>query len=181
MNIKRNNTSSRKLITLMITGVFLLALGAYTAYAYKVGPFAYLQEKEKEDAASRSDATNPQQKANLPSVEEEAKTGANKTTDEIPVADSGTLQITALEQRDTNIIYAASLQNATTQGTCSALFEHTAGAARPVTRVTTPTADGCPETTISQVEFVARGTWKLTLRYFVNDTQLVATKTFEVN
>ena len=180
-NLQTKKRLNKTSLLALGAAILLLAGATYAAYTYKVWPFIGNQsEEEKAVVASESDLTNPRQKANLPSVENEVKTGANKTTEEIPVANSGTLDITTLEQRDMDIVYAASLQNAAPSGTCSALFEHSAGAARPVTRVTKPTADGCPETAVPEVEFVARGDWKLTLRYFVNDTQLVATKTFEV-
>lgn len=179
--IKTNKPPKIALFITLGAIVIVFAGGAYAAYAYKLWPFADRQsEIEKQEAANANDETNPQQKKNLPSAEELKVTGGDKTTDQIPVAPAGSLEITSLEQRNDDIIFSALLANTTTPGTCSALFEHTDGAARPVTRTVQSTADGCPETAIPQAEFAALGNWKLTLRYYVNDTQLIATKTFEV-
>lgn len=182
MHAIKTDTRSKKITLVMLVGLLIiLAAGAYLAYSYSAWPFNDRQsETSKQEAANSSDETNPQQKQNLPSSDELAKAGANKTTDQIPVAATGALNITTLTQRNDDIVYSASLQNVDTSGTCSALFEHADGAARPVTRTTSSTGTGCPETAIPQAEFVARGTWHLTLRYYVNDTQLVATKSIEV-
>lgn len=176
MNINKKSNYFKKSVGALASLILLMSAGAYTAYIYKVGPFTSLRQ----EASNHSDATNPRQKENLPSVEEAAKTGANQTTDQIPAAHTGTLTITTLAQRDDSIIYSASLENIDTTGTCSALFEHADGAARPVTHTTFSTDFGCSEATVSRAEFTARGTWNLTLRYYINNTQLVSTKSIEV-
>ena len=179
--IKTNKPPKTALFITLGIIVIILAGGVYAAYAYNLWPFADRQsDMEKQEAANANDETNPQQKKDLPSSEELKASGGDKTTDQIPVAAAGSLEITSLEQRNDDIIFSASLANTTTPGTCSALFEHSDSAARPVTRTVQSTADGCPETAIPQAEFAALGNWKLTLRYYVNDTQLIATKTFEV-
>lgn len=180
MKIKQTNKSSRKVIVILISGAILLTSGIYAAYIYKLGPFAHLQQSAIEEVANKSDATNPQQKKDLPSSDQLKSTGGDKTTDEIPVAEAGSIDITTLEQRDGSVIFSASLANVSTPGTCSALFENADGAARPVTRTAASSSNSCAETIIPQDEFVALGTWKLTLRYYANNTQLVATKTIEV-
>ena len=182
MHTIKTNKSPKKTALIVIGALFIiLAVATYAAYTYEIWPFADRQSDiEKQEAANATDETNPQQKKNLPSSEELKASGGDKTTDQIPVATAGSLEITSLEQRNDDIVYSASLANTTTPGTCSALFEHADGAARPVTRTTQSTTDGCPETAIPQAEFAALGNWKLTLRYYVNDTQLIATKTFEV-
>lgn len=179
--IKTNKRTSKATLIILGAVIALLAGATYVAYASNVWPFAdHQSQTEEQEAANSSDETNPQQKKNLPSLKEMEVAGGDKTTDEVPVAQAGSLNITNLEQRNDTIIFAASLANITTPGTCSALFEHTDGAARPVTRTVQSTADGCPETAVPQADFTALGNWKLTLRYYVNDTQLVATKTLEV-
>jgi cytoskeletal protein RodZ len=182
MHIIKTNNKSRK-ITLLVAGVVvLLAAGTYAAYATYTWPFDTRQEvsNTSEEATNNSDSTNPGQKKDTPSTETQTDVDDNKTTDQVPVAETGALTITSLKQENGNITYAASLQNVDTPGTCSALFEHSDGAARPVTRTGASTSDGCPEMSIPEVEFNALGTWKLTLRYYVNDTQLVATKSVEI-
>lgn len=182
MNIRKTTPRSKKAaaITVALLLVALLAAGTY-AYAYQIGPFAYLKQQATEDAANSSDATNPRQKVDTPSQEATKGTGADKTTDQIPVAPQGEIAITNLTQQDGNVTYTASLSGVDLTGTCSALFEHADGAARPITQTTQANETGCPETSIPEMNFSARGTWTLTLRYFVNDTQLLTTKTFEVN
>lgn len=182
MHIIKANNKSKK-ITLLVAGiVVLLAAGAYAAYATHTWPFHSSQEASNtsEEATNNSDSTNPQQKQDIPSSETQTDVDDSKTTDQVPVAETGALTITSLRQENGNITYAASLQNVDTPGTCSALFEHSDGAARPVTRTGASTPEGCPETSIPEVEFNALGTWKLTLRYYINDTQLVATKSVEI-
>lgn len=163
----------------LLTLALLLATGI--SYTYRLWPFnTHQTEAEVQEAANASDATNPQQKKNIPSQKEIEASGGDKTTDEIPVAATGSLEITTLEQRNDTVVYAGAIQNIATNGICSALFEHANSAARPVTHTSSATNGTCPEVSISQVEFGARGEWKLTLRYYVDDEQLVTTKIFEV-
>lgn len=181
MNITKTNNKSKK-IALALIGLLLLIIAiGYTAYSSNLWPFSsFHTEAEMQEAANNSDQTNPQQKKEIPSSETLKSAGVDKTTDEVPVATNGQLDITTLSQQNDHVTYAATLINAKTPGMCSALFEHTSGAARPVTRTNPSTEKGCPETSIPQTEFIARGPWKLTLRYYVDNTQLIATKSFEV-
>ena len=161
----------------------LIIAAAFIAYSYDIWPFNDSGSSDKtaqHEAGNASDVTNPQQKKNLPSQEELKASGGDKTTDEIPIATTGSLEITALEQRSDTMVYAGVFHNTAAGGTCSALFEHSNGAARPVTHTGPASDNTCPETSVSMLEFGARGEWKLTLRYYVDDKQLVTTKTVEV-
>jgi hypothetical protein len=180
MNIRNKKSHLSQKIAWMCAALAVLGVGTYLVYSLHIWPFNDTPHQSIQDAANSSDATNPQQKQNIPSTESLKGNGVDKTTNEIPAATGGTLEITKLSQQNGLISYAADLSGIQIPGTCSALFENVNKAARPVTRVTKSTTTGCPETSIPETEFVALGRWTLTLRYYVNDSQLVATKTIEV-
>lgn len=180
MNIRNKKSQLPQKIAWLCAVLAIIGVGTYVVYSLHIWPFSTTPRQSIQDAANSSDATNPQQKQNTPSTESLKGTGVDKTTNEIPTATGGSLEITKLNQQNGQVSYAASISGVQTPGTCSALFENVNKAARPVTRVTNSTATSCPDTSIPETEFVALGSWTLTLRYYVNDSQLVATKTIEV-
>lgn len=102
----------------------------------------------------------------------------SKNTAEIPVSKDTTLEITKLEQNTQGVTYAASITNPGATGTCSAVFTNTG--AKPVTQVNAVTGVTCGPYVVPSASFDMIGSWLLTLRYYNDSTQAVATQTIEV-
>lgn len=161
---------------------FIILLAAfsvltYVSYHYQIGPFkrdAQITEEELE-RQNKSDVTNPQTKG---IAEPNNDVDSSKNTSEIPVSDSTSVEITSLQQGNGQITYSAKFTGQSSDGTCSATF--TNELARPVIR-TTPAKDSiCGPVSIPETEFTTLGNWVLTVRYYKDNTQAVATKSIEV-
>jgi cytoskeletal protein RodZ len=164
-------------------GVVLVVLLSivWLTHHYQLWPFqadsktAVQQVKSEKD---NSDATNDQTKAE--SAKQSANVDVSKTTSEIPVSKSVSIQITQLaeDSQNQNITYSAEITNPGTSGTCSAVFTNTGS--KPVTQTTTASGSSCGPVSIPSESFDSLGNWLLTLRYYTSDTQAVATKTIEI-
>lgn len=164
---------------IIATAVVLCILGIGIVGTYKLGIWPFhnrIQSTIEEE--NKSDATNPQTKASPKGEITQDPALENKNTDEIPVSTETSVSITELSQNNGKVAYSAEIINPGTSGTCSAVF--TNDVAKPVTRTTSTTSSACAKVEIPELEFSAVGTWTLTLRYYTNVTQAVATKTIEV-
>lgn len=103
----------------------------------------------------------------------------SKNTAEIPVSSTIKVSIDSVTQDSQTVTYRASISNGADNGTCSAVF--TKDNSKPVTRVTTANSGSCGPVSIPNLEFESVGIWTLSLRYFVDGSQAVATQTVEVH
>ncbi len=103
---------------------------------------------------------------------------ANKDSSEIPKSTNISLTIDLLEQANGRITYSATVSNPADKGTCSVVF--TREGSKPVTRVDETQTEKCGPISIPELEFESVGPWLMTLRYYSNNTQAVATKMIEV-
>lgn len=95
-----------------------------------------------------------------------------KNTSQVPIATDTSIAITSLTQQNGQVSYVATISGEGS-GTCAALFTHTAS--KPVENTTSASGVSCSGS-IPDVEFDILGTWTLTLRYYTDNHQTVATK-----
>lgn len=171
----RYSKRSRKKITLAIAICLTLIVGGtWLAHSFQMWPFQKQQSRPNVEK-NNSDLTNPQTKDKI--VDKNKNVDVTKTANEVPISEETTIKITQLTQSDGNVTYMATVTNPGKTGTCSAVF--TNSTAQPVTKVT-ETSDGkCGPVSIPEAQFVAIGTWSLTLRYYSNNMQAVVTQ--EIN
>lgn len=175
---KKNSNRSRILYILAVLVVIGVLCTVALARHYQWGPF---QQTAIEDLASRekqnkSDSTNPQSKDE--SAASSKDVDKSKNTSEVPISETAKLEILKLAQENREVIYSAAVTNGSGGGTCSAVFTHEL--AKPVISTTSAHNGKCGPTSIPETEFSALGTWTLTLRYYTDNTQAVATQTVEV-
>ena len=183
MNVRSKQKRNPKLIITIVIAVVLVAGYSVTAYAAHLWPFpddssSTNTQTQQQDPSEGSD---PSDKNNAPSTTSNKNVDATKTSNEIPENTTLTLTITDLSQDDNNgtINYTANLDDTNQTGSCVAEF--TTDGAKPVTSTTNANQGVCGSVKIPDVEFTKLGTWTLTLHYYTNNTQVVATKTIDVH
>lgn len=102
----------------------------------------------------------------------------SKNTAEIPVSSTVKLSIDSISQDSQTVTYRATISNPADSGTCSAVF--TKDNSKPVTRVSAANSGSCGPVSIPSLEFESIGVWTLTLRYYADDSQAIATQTVEI-
>lgn len=100
----------------------------------------------------------------------------DKTSDQVPVSKDLAATISRLEQTDEGIIFSATIANSPTAGRCVVTFTNPND--KPVVKeIDATTKDGtalCGPLTVSPLEFSYLGEWQVTLRYYLNDQQAIA-------
>lgn len=181
-SIKKNKQKSKSKIIWALLLVILLAFAGYVAYAYYYHhwPFTNTQPEvteQQKTIANNSDSQNPQTKDSVAVSSKSDNVDTQKTTDEIPVAQNLSVSIDSLKQTDSSVDYKATASQSV-KGTCSATFTSDIG--KPVVK-NSETNDGVCSGSVPILEFDALGTWKLTLRFYTDNTQAIATKDITVN
>lgn len=173
MKINKQTKSKKPLIFLgIIICLALLAGGIY----YFVTAQSSSTHSAGNDSQNAADKTIPSTKNGTPASSPDVDN--TKTTNDIPVAKETNVTIEKLSQENGSITYSATIGNPGESGTCSATFSNNTD--RPVTRTTTAEGPSCGPVSIPEAEFSTLGTWTLTLRYYTNNTQAVATQTIEI-
>lgn len=175
MKINNNQATKRQTLLFLIGGGVVL-VGIYFALAHHFlyWPFQApsTAQQHAQDVAANS---QPTKKTEAPTSSTNPNVDATKTTDEIPSNTSVSATITQLEQQNGQVTYAADLNDKAQNGTCAA--EYTSDGARPITSTTNALNGICGPVSTPDVQFTKLGTWTLTLRYYVNNTQAVTSKT----
>lgn len=179
MNIKRQRKSITKYLVLLAVSVVLL--GGYLLYAHNSSYWPFSRstsqaEDQQKEAANNDDSQNLQTKDTQSSESKSENVDTRMTTNEIPVSDELAVTIDSLSQNQNGEVEYTATANSK-QGTCAALFTNDLG--KPVSRTSETTSGSC-SASIPALEFDAIGTWKLTLRYYANDHQAIATKDVNV-
>jgi hypothetical protein len=173
MKINKQVNSKKYLI---IPGIIIcLALLAGGIYFFVVAQTS-TPPAANNDAQNAADKTIPSTKNGTPASSPDVDN--TKTTDNIPVSKETTVTIKNLVQQDGSITYSATVENYGESGTCSATFTNDND--RPVVRTTAAEQSNCGPITIPEAEFSTLGKWTLTLRYYTNNTQAIATQTIEI-
>lgn len=174
MKIEYKNDKKKRTIFLTVVSILaVLALAIFFTHHYQVWPFA--KQAAEEVRQNNIDATNNQTKTNVKPI---IGVDSTKNNSEVPVSDTTSLTITDLSQTGQTITYSADITNPSANGVCNASF--TKEASLPVVRNDEPTNSKCGPISISANTFDSLGEWTLTLRYFADNTQAVATAKIEI-
>ncbi len=157
---------------LVVAAIFVLEKSRLTNFIKD--PF---YKPQSEANSSVSDSTL-KSKADIASTNTDSG-NTSKNTGDVPVSATTTININSVIQSDGMITYDAAVVNPGDNGTCSAVF--TKDGSKPVTRVSNTHSDECGPVSIPELEFESVGMWTLTLRYYTNEAQAIATKTVEVH
>lgn len=142
-----------------------------------INPFAKTSTPKEDpiDTLNKADSTTGN-KANIP-VDPNIDNSKNTAT--IPTNDGAKLTFQTLAQADNEVtISTVASTSLPSNGTCTIIFEK--DGARPITRSTTATNHICGPISIPEFEFTTIGEWKITARYFTNNSQVIATDRIEI-
>ena len=152
---------SKKL--LIPTGILFVALLAGGIYLVKHN-------------SSTSGSTVVPQKQNAPVQTKQQADQANQPAQNVPISTSTDVKNLIADQKSGAVHANADVTNATdASATCVFTFENPND--KPVVRQVSVSAKGsvCDSGDIPEQEFTHLGQWKVTLRYYSNNTQAVAT------
>ena len=180
MKTQQKYKNNRKIIA--ISSLVIAIIVGYTATAYlkQLWPFmnATIQQSKDVPKTSSSD-NNPTIKNNAPSTDSNTNVDSTKGTNQVPVSNALSLSITELLQQNGAVTYKADLSDKTMNGSCVAVY--TTDGAKPVTSTTDAKSGVCGPVSLPEVGFSKLGEWTLTLRYYVNNTQVTASKAIDIH
>lgn len=164
--------------SLLLLAASMLVIVSYLGVAsvYGLWPISDKKIENSKVAPAESSTDGSSSKANLEEDdgatvskegEESQHVDSTKPSADIPQSSSLSVVIGLLENKNSYVNYAATVKGAK-KGTCSALFTSAIG--KPVSHVY-DTSNGTCEAHIPDVKFDTYGTWKLTLRFYNNNTQ----------
>ena len=186
MNINKKQSNTRKIILVFALIVVLIGAG-YTAAAssYSLWPFSPeskeipMQTEDTSTSVAGKDDTTTDKTDDATAKEDTSSTEPQKGDDDSKDVDSSqnaedvssstkaVVSITSLEAVDDTVTYQASVKGAS-NGTCSALFTSAIG--KPVSDVSS-VSNGICKANIPTLKFDSYGKWKLTLRFYNDNTQ----------
>jgi len=176
--IQRESTVSKKILVFTLIIIALLVTTGVFAYTTKTWPF------------SNNTIPTPANQSNNDDLQENATKDGDlspndiptKTTDQIPVNDSISVTVDELTQSNGVIRFKATTTSSVHGGKCSLTLTNPND--KPVTRtVSASNSDSteiCGPIEIPEQEFSYLGEWTATIRYYINDTQVVATKAINI-
>lgn len=150
-----------------------LTIACLIVAALAVGGGSYVLISHKNN---RNTPQSVPQKQNAPVQTKEQADQQNQTTENVPTSSNTSLGELTAKQSGGSITASATIHNpGSGSGSCVFTFENDND--KPVVRQTAPTSGGsiCDSGNIPEQEFTYLGQWKLTLRYYSNNTQAVAT------
>ena len=157
--MKTNKSSSKRFVVLSIIAVIATALGIflYFYYPYLTNPVKGYEPMYPVSTTTQT-VVNPQktQSTDTP-TKADPNAGSNTTSQDVPVAASGSIQITELEQTNGYVNARAEVANFTT---AKCVYQFIASDSRPVIKEQTGSCGGL---SVSQNEFDKIGTYTLTV------------------
>lgn len=165
-------------IILAVIGLIVIFAAAAAALEF-LGVTSFLHSN-KPSSANKEQETRTNLNAKEDFIEKSTSKNSNtdKTSDQVPVNKDLIATITRLEQTDEGVIFSATVTNSPTAGRCVVTFTNPND--KPVVKeVDATTKDGtalCGPLTVSPLEFSYLGEWQVTLRYYFNDQQAVASE-----
>ena len=171
MNIPQSNKSNKKKILIIsLIATLLIAGGAAAFYLTQQND----PSNEENSKTSQDTPTTDTNKKGETPAESLPDNSQGTTTEDVPVSSTASAKITRLEQQDMTVYFAADISNTTTAGRCVVSFTTTND--RPVIREFDSTQNGANRSCnldLSALEFSYLGEWKVTLRYYEGNTQVV--------
>ena len=172
MKITSNNKSNKKILLLagVLLSVFLSGLIAiYIISEHNRSTNPWNQSNDTPKAVADNDQKGLVPSSTLPNNSQ------SLTTEEVPTNKEAVAVIRRLEQKDTTIYLDATISNVAKQGKCVIIFSTPND--KPVTKEFDSTKNGdiytCSLAT-SALEFSYLGKWDVTLRYYSENSQVVA-------
>jgi cytoskeletal protein RodZ len=165
--------------SLFIPAIVVVLLIGYAGTAKYQDLWPFTQKTSINPDAIRNNTDNPSPKNNNPPSKADSSATATdgQTSDQVPVDTTLTASITQLEETNNTVKFAATVQHATSAGSCVVTFSNPND--RPVTQQFTATnannVSTCGPITISANEFSYLGKWNVSFHYYVGDTQATAT------
>jgi cytoskeletal protein RodZ len=187
MKIQKKSNRNRLIVLVCAVLVFLLCiLAVIFFFRHRIAqPSTYSpQSSSPKSSDQKSESTTgtskSQSKESLAKTESTTRAGveSHTTTDKVPLDPAASINITKLEQANRNIIYQATVANIRDGGICSATYE--SQDTQPIVNTVTASSMTCGPVSIPEMSFTKLGKWKLTLRYFSDNKQVIATKEIEV-
>lgn len=180
--MQKNHSSKRIRIALLLLAAASLLFIGWLVYAQKNSswPFGGDSRTDDEENITTSDAgdsLSDQKKDDMTSGSKSENVDTQKSVTEIPISEELSIRIESLTQQGDGTVSYRAASTGSKSGTCSATFTHKLG--KPVIR-NSNTSDGTCSATVPAMEFDALGEWTLTLRYYSNNAQAVASQTVMV-
>ena len=175
--IQKKSATPKKIV--LATSVVIALLIAFVTFAYatKNWPFNNSTNQTsgiRPDEVFQENAT----KDDSPSYEDIP----TKTTDQIPANNSVSITVDELTQSNGVVRFKATTTSTASGGKCSLTLTNPND--KPVTRTVdakvSNSVDTCGPIEIPEQEFSYLGEWTATLRYYINDTQVVVTKAINI-
>ncbi len=181
MKIQKNNRLKRRLILCTAIAVVLLTAYLIPAKLFSLPPFSIVKDSVKIlDSSEAQKSKQPDEKQSITSQGSQI----DKTTDEIPVSESLTPEITELSQNDSEIIFAGKVLNAKSAGRCVISFSSPND--RPIVKeadatLKTPGESICGPLSISELEFSYLGEWSVEFAYYENGSRVSTKSSIRIN
>lgn len=187
MQIKRRNTSRKKVMLIVVAVVLLLGLTAGTLFALKLWPFTQSQNKEvnkidlsepSEEVKQAADATKEQTTSGDAKTDSTSDRAVAPETPAGSKAESG-LRITSAMQSDSQVIIRTLIPVFTGQGTCDLSMQGPNGASYSASASVQAMASSstCAGFNVPVSE-LDPGNWKVTVT--LNNDKLSGSDTSEV-
>lgn len=174
MKITQNKNISRNTIILLILAFILIAsIPAYYLYSKYTNTDNLSTSQNDND----TQADNPAKDTNIKGTDTPATLPDNSqmiTTDDIPVNQAASAEITRLEQKDSTVFFDAIIVGVSSIGRCVVSF-NTPNDKPIVKEFDAKLIDNkytCSFTT-SALEFSYLGEWDVTLRYYYDQSQVI--------
>ena len=181
--LNKRRKKNRKLFTGML--VVVLLLGALSGTLLATGKFPLFQKAAQTTTQptsvdkNSSDPTVGQQSAKSDSTSSDA---GQPTTDKVPISNSITAKITGLTEQNDRILFTATIDGTTTNGTCVVTFSNPND--KPVVKTLASTTKNgvviCGELQIPTLEFSYIGTWNVDLRFYIDNQQVTASSKIDI-
>lgn len=182
MKIKNNNKKSLKPLLIIAVIAFLIICG-YTGIALKTGlwPFITLP------STSKSEPLSPDQDKTTTKTPVDTNASGATTPDQVPINKNISASITQLtEDSNNNILFSANiigLDKPTAKGTCVITFTNDND--KPYIQQVDSTIKGgdtiCGQLSISSLNFSYLGTWKVNLRFYLDNQQTTTDGTIDIH
>ena len=176
MKIQKNKFKKNKFLVIAIALVVVVT-GSYIGAAAKLELWPFSKDTPSSEEKD-TNSTNNTSKGGQPVVDNDKGQEINpgNTSDQVPVNESASAEITELDQRNNNVLFTAIVKNVTQPGTCVVTFSNPND--KPVTReVESTIKDGvtvCGTITIPQLLFTYIGTWDVEFHFYSSNQQVQA-------
>jgi len=170
-NFRKQKSPVKKAIVILIIAIVLAGIYGGVSYTAKWWPFS-VSTGNPVTESTNSDGNATKEGLIVPGE------NSSKTTDQVPVTTELTATITNLSQSNGYVSFVGTVNSVDTSGECSIILTNDND--KPVSRTVTAIIESgvvtCGPVQIPESEFTFLGKWLGTFRYYINGSQVVATK-----